>query len=255
VEVHVADTRLSWLTTFADVSDPACELVCFPHAGGGSSVFHTWQRHTKTLRVSAVQLPGRELRLGEPAIDTVEVLVDALVPALRRVVGGRYAFFGHSMGALVAFELTRRLRATGLPLPVGLFVAGLDAPQLLNVDRTHDLPRDELLAWLSAGNGLDPEALRYPELIDLMLPTIRADLGMVENYRYRSEPSLPVPIHVFRGRDDEQVTAKGQAGWAVHTSAGCTDTKLDGDHFFVRHHEELIVWVIEASLLVEGVGR
>jgi medium-chain acyl-[acyl-carrier-protein] hydrolase len=159
------------------------------------------------------------------------------------------------MGALVAFELTRRLRAVGLRLPSGLFVAGFGAPQLLDLERTHDLARDKLLAWLREGNGLDPEALRYPELIDLMLPTIRADLALVENYQYRPEPPLPVPIHVFCGRGDPQVATERCEAWSEHTSIGCVVTELDGDHFFVQRHENRIISLIEADLLRQGPDR
>ncbi|WP_222598408.1 thioesterase II family protein [Lentzea tibetensis] len=245
----------SWLTSFADVSDPACELVCFPHAGGGSSVFQTWHQHTDSLRVSAVRLPGRESRLREPAIADLGDLVDALVVGLGKVFSKPYAFYGHSMGALVAYELCRKLRALGLPLPQGLFVAGMDAPQQLDLDRAHDLPRDELVAWLIGVNGLDPEVLEYPALIDLMLPTIRADLAVVEDYHHVQQPPLPVPIHVLRGRGDVQVTVSGSSGWAALTSEGCRVTDFDGDHFFVEHNEQRIVSLIEADLVAERAER
>jgi medium-chain acyl-[acyl-carrier-protein] hydrolase len=253
--VRVLGRNSTWLTSFGDVPDLACELVCFPHAGGGGSVFRDWQRHTTALRISAVRLPGRELRLREPAFTRLDGLVDALAAGLAPVTGGRYAFYGHSMGALVAFELARRWRAAGAPLPAGLFVAGCDAPHLLDVDRAHDLPRDQLIAWLSGGNGLDPEALRYPGLIDLMLPTIRADLAVVETYRYRPQPPLPVPIHVFRGIDDVQAHPEGSTGWAEQTSSSCTVTELDGGHFFVLEHVRRIVSLIEADLVGEGAAR
>ncbi|WP_285747611.1 alpha/beta fold hydrolase [Lentzea sp. NBRC 105346] len=245
----------SWLTSFADVSDPACELVCFPHAGGGSSVFQTWHQHTDALRVSAIRLPGRESRLREPAIADLGELVEALATALVRLPEKPYAFYGHSMGALVAFELTRKFRALGLPLPRGLFVAGMDAPQQLDLDRAHDLPRDELVAWLIGVNGLSPEVLEYPALIDLMLPTIRADLAVVEDYDFQQQPPLPVPIHVLRGRADVQVTVEGCDGWSALTDAGCRVTDFDGDHFFVEQREKDIVRLIEADLIAERAQR
>lgn len=244
-----------WLTSFADVPEPACDLLCFPHAGGGTSVFQGWQRHTDALRVQAVRLPGRESRLREPAMADLGELVAALTTALAPFTDRPYAFYGHSMGALVAYELTRALRAAGLPLPLGLFVAGMDAPQRLRLDRAHDLPRDELVAWLIGVNGLDPEVLEYPALIDLMLPTIRADLAVVEEYAHRPEPPLPVPIHVLRGSDDVQSTAVGSGSWSELTSAACTVTDLDGDHFFVQRHERRVVSLIESDLLAEGARR
>lgn len=251
----MASMGTRWFTSSADVVEPACELVCFPHAGGGTSVFQGWQRHTDVLRVHAVRLPGRESRLREPALADLGELVDALVTALAPSTNRPYALYGHSMGALVAYELTRGLRAAGLPLPRGLFVAGLDAPQRLRLDRAHDLPRDELVDWLIGVNGLDAEVLQYPALIDLMLPTIRADLAVVEEYTHRPQPPLPVPIHVLRGVDDVQTSAEGGAGWAELTSAGCTVADLDGDHFFVQRHERRVVSLIESDLVKEGARR
>lgn len=255
----MANANRGWLTSFVDISDPACELVCFPHAGGGGSIFRTWQRHTKALHIAALRLPGREHRLSERPLADLELLVDALVDGLAATPGWPpqrpYGLYGHSMGALVAFELTRRLRSIGVTLPAGLFVAGSDAPQLLNPERAHDLPRHELVDWLSNGNGLAPEALCYPELIDLMLPTIRADLAVVENYHYRSQAPLPLPIHVFRGCGDPQTSAEGSAGWAEQTSAECVVTHLTGGHFFVRDHEDHVVSLIEADLVKERAKR
>jgi medium-chain acyl-[acyl-carrier-protein] hydrolase len=237
-----------WLASFAHVPSPEGELVCLPHAGGGVSVFHGWQRHTTRLRIWAVRLPGRELRLLEPAVDLLDDLVDALVPALASIGRRRYALYGHSMGAIVAFELTRRLREAGSPLPAALFVAGSNAPHLLNLERTHDLPRDKLLSWLDA-NGVRPEAPRQRELLDLMLPTLRADLAVIENYTYQWQPPLPVPIHVLRGRDDKWVSSAGSSGWAEQTSSGWSVTDFHGGHFFVRHHERRIVSLIESELV------
>ncbi|MEU8197139.1 alpha/beta fold hydrolase [Microbispora amethystogenes] len=250
----MARMRSCWLASFADVPDPACELVCFPYAGGSGSVFRGWQRHTRSLRVTAACLPGREVRLSEPAIPDIDRLTTALLTAVTPLTGRRYAFFGHSMGALVAFELTRRIRDAGLPLPAGLFVAGMEAPHLVRFDPAHDLPRDELVAWLHQGQGLDAEVLAYPELIDLMLPTIRADLAVAENYRFRPLPPLPVPVHVLHGRDDD-VDVAASGAWAELTSEECRVTTFDGGHFFVREHEGRIVRLIEDALTTTTPAR
>jgi medium-chain acyl-[acyl-carrier-protein] hydrolase len=257
VRVRSAHARSTWLTSFGDVAEPTHQLFCFPHAGGGTSIFHTWQRRTTTLRVAGVMLPGRERRLGEPAIADLDVLVDALVAALARFTHQPYALYGHSTGALVAFELARRIRSHNLPLPAALFVAGCDAPHLLDFERAYDLPRDELVSWLCGTEGLPAEALEYPKLIDLLLPTIRADLALAETYRYREEPPLAVPIHVFQGSRDAQTSDDGTGGWAAQTSAGCRVTVFDGGHFFVQEYEAELVALIGADLrqLAEGADR
>ena len=255
VRVRAANARSTWLMSFAEVPAPAYELVCFPHAGGGGSAFGTWQQHTDRLRVSAARLPGRERRFAEPAIDDLTELVGSLAGALVDVTERPYALYGHSMGALVAFEVARELRRRELPLPEALFVAGCEAPDIVDFERVHDLPREDLVAWLRTTDGLDPEAFEYPGLIDLMLPTIRADLGAAERYSYRPEPPLPVAIHLLRGRQDHQVEVAGDSGWGTHTSRVCTVTDFDGGHFFVRDHEREVVALIETELCGEGNTR
>ncbi|WP_202919391.1 thioesterase II family protein [Saccharothrix deserti] len=254
--MRAANARSNWLMSFAEVPDPVYELVCLPHAGGGGSVFGTWQQHTDRLRISAVRLPGRERRFAEPAIADLTELVESLAGGLEPVVTATpYALYGHSMGALVAFEAARELRRRGLPQPAALFVAGCEAPHLVDFERVHDLPREELIAWLMATDGLEPEAFQYPELIDMMLPTIRADLGAAERYSYRPEPPLSVPIHLLRGRADDQMSVDGTSGWDAHTSLRCAVTDFDGGHFFVREHEPEVVRLIEAELCGRGGAK
>ncbi|WP_344575257.1 thioesterase II family protein [Streptomyces lunalinharesii] len=230
------------------MADPVCEVVCFPHAGGGSSAFRTWHRHAARTKVTAVQLPGREDRLGERPHREMAALIAELAAAAGPLTGRPYAFYGHSMGALVAFELTRALRESGLPLPVALFVAGRDAPQFRDSEQVHHLPRDELLGRLRAWDGLGPADLpEYAEVIELMLPTTRADLTLAETYRYRPGPPLPVPVRVLRGARDPLVRA-GDAGWAGQTSVDCAVREFAGGHFFVQDHESGVVVFVETTL-------
>jgi medium-chain acyl-[acyl-carrier-protein] hydrolase len=181
----------------------------------------------------------------------MSTLVPLLADALRPSADRPYAFYGHSMGALVAFELTRELRARALPLPAALFVAGRDAPQHADVDRVHHLPDEQLLdrlrAWEGLATGDQPDLPQYDELLTLMLPTIRADLTLAETYEYEPRPPLPMPVHVLRGAADPLVRP-GDGGWRVHTSAACTVTEFPGGHFFVQDHERAIVRFIADTL-------
>ncbi|MFC8407974.1 thioesterase II family protein [Streptomyces griseoincarnatus] len=254
MEVEVRPTRPSsrWFRSFGDVTDPVSEVVCFPHAGGSAAMFRSWQRYTSALQITAVQLPGREVRLGERPFLEMTALVDALAPALAPLTGRPYAFYGHSMGALVAFEVLRRFRELELPLPAALFVSGRDAPQYADQERVHHLPDAELLARLRAWEGMEPQDLStYDELVTLMLPTIRADLTLAETYQHVPGPPVPVPVRVLRGRRDPLVR-DGDAGWALQTSADCSVHEFDGGHYFVQDHERSVVAHIGEALGVSA---
>lgn len=243
-------SRLSsrWFRSFGEVTEPMCALVCLPHAGGSASVFGNWHRHTSALRITAVQLPGREARLGEPAFTEVGTLVDAVAPALRPLTQRPYALYGHSMGALAAYELVRGLQARDMPLPVALFVSGRDAPQYGETEEIRHLPDKELLDRLRAWEGLDiPDLPQYAELLQLMLPTIRADLTLAETYRHTPGPPLPVPIRVLRGSRDPLVRG-GDGGWGRRTSVDCDVREFIGGHFFVQDHERSVVAYIETAI-------
>lgn len=218
-------------------------------------MFRGWHRHTSALGVTAVQLPGREVRLGEKPFREMTALVGALVPALKPLTGRPYAFYGHSMGALVAFEVLRRFVELGFPLPAALFVSGRDAPQYGDQEQVHHLPDAELLDRLRAWEGMEPQELpQYAELVALMLPTIRADLSLAETYQYLPGPLLPLPVRVLRGARDPLVRA-GDAGWARQTSADCSVHEFDGGHFFVQDHERSVVTFIETALGVSAAGE
>lgn len=151
---------------------------------------------------------------GKPAFTEVGALVDAVVPVLRPLTGRRYALYGHSMGALAAYELVRGLQVRELPLPVALFVSGRDAPGYGDAEEIRHLPDEELLGRLRAWEGLDVPVLpQYADLIELMLPTIRADLTLAETYRHTPGPPLPVPVRVLRGSRDPLVRG-GDGGWS-----------------------------------------
>ncbi len=249
--MHTVRPRPGWFTSFGDVPAATHQVVCFPHAGGSSSTFRTWHAHASSVRVTAVLLPGREARMSEPPATEMDGLVPLLADALRPLTGRPYAFYGHSMGALVAFELTRELQARNLPLPSALFVAGRDAPQYGDTDQVHHLPDDQLLAqlrtWDGLGAGDEPDLPQYDELLRLMLPTIRADLTLAETYQYQPRPPLPTPVHVLRGTEDPLVRP-GDGGWAEQTSVSCTVTEFTGGHFFVQDHERAIVQFVETEL-------
>jgi len=223
----------TWLR--ADHARPGqLNLICFPHAGAGAVAFNGWTPLlAPTVRPVAVQLPGREDRIREPRYESLGPLLDDLVPVLAEHVAPPFAFFGHSMGALVAYEAARRMRAQGLPGPRHLFVSGRPAPHLRDHARPiGGLPHDDFLTALRSLNGFPAEVLADEALTRLVAPTLRSDFRVCEGYVHRRGAPLDCPISVFGGTADD-VTRQDLAEWAAHTNVAFRLRMLPGDHFFV----------------------
>ncbi|MGW4502265.1 thioesterase domain-containing protein, partial [Micromonospora sp. NPDC004336] len=239
---------MNWFLS-AGRRDPApVQLFCLPYAGGGASVFRRWQDGLGAgVEVLPVQLPGRENRISEDP----EFRVDDVASAIADRVRGPYAIYGHSMGGRVGFEVVRELRRAGRPLPLRLYVGGARAPHVTAPSLFDGLSRvddDELLRRLGAGGGLPAELLAHPELVELLLPLLRADFGRVDSYRYAPEEPLPVPIVAFSGRHDRAVTRAHSDAWREHTAAGFTLREIDGGHFFLNDRLPELLAAIRADL-------
>ncbi|TCO56104.1 thioesterase II family protein [Actinocrispum wychmicini] len=223
-------------------------LVCLPHAGGSASVFSDWQTHTDAFEVLAARLPGRETRVDEPACTTMSGLLDALLVELAPVAARGCVLFGHSMGALIAYEAARRLVLEGLPKPAALVVSGCVAPHVLRPERMHDFTDEQLVQWLIDINGVDPDILNYPKLLQLMLPTVRADMRLVDDYRYRPGESLDIPVRVLCGKDDVGTPVAQARKWRELTTGRFAVDIFPGDHFFFREHVPRILSAIESDI-------
>lgn len=224
-----------WIVTPRPINS-GMRLICFPYAGGGASVFRSWadSEFLADIEVCAVQLPGREARITEPPVCDLRRLVPLLREALEPYLDRPFAFFGHSVGALVSFELARELRRIRGVEPSHLFVSGCPAPHLQDSERICDLPEDEFLARLGRFNGTPPEVLNHPELMQLMLPALRADFSLRDRYVYREEPPLDCPITAFGGMSDQHVSGVVLGSWRRHTRERFQLWLFQGDHFFVR---------------------
>lgn len=224
-------------------------LFCFPHAGAGTSAYEGWaERLAPAVRVSAVRLPGRENRIREPRYRRVEPLLDALLPALESAVDGPFAFFGHSMGALIAFEAARQLHTGSAARPVHLFLSGLGAPQVPD-RRVHiaRLPEDDFVSAVQRLNGFPATVAQDPELMRLFAPALRDDIGLCESYVHAPGPPLECPISVFGGTQDD-VWQSDLTQWRVQTSATFRMRMLPGDHLFVMAQRERVVQAILEDL-------
>lgn len=211
-------------------------LFCFPYAGGGASVYRGWgQSLPPEVEVCAVQPPGREGRLRERPFDRLLPLVQAMADALAPYMDVPFAFYGYSNGALMSFELARELRRRGRAGPVHLFAAACPAPHLPDRDPPiHDLPEPELIDSLRTLGGTPEEVLGNRELMQILLPLLRADSAIHETYVYTEEEPLDAPITATGGTRDPKAGREEIEAWRVHTSAGFRARMMEGDHFFIH---------------------
>lgn len=231
---------------------PAAELrlFCFPHAGGGAAAFRGWpDLLDEDIEVVAVRLPGRESRFAEPRYRRMAQLSQDLSAALRPLLDRPYGFFGHSLGALVAFETARRLVADAAPAPVHLFAAACRAPQLpLDEPALHDLPSAALIERLCEYGGMPAEVLDQRDLLHVLLPTIRDDFELAETYRPARTGGLACPVTALGGRADGSVTNADLAAWRSTTTGPFSVVLVPGGHFAVNLPESRATALIGPAL-------
>jgi medium-chain acyl-[acyl-carrier-protein] hydrolase len=225
-------------------------LFCFPFAGGGASIFAPWARMLPSdVEVVAVQLPGRESRLAEEAYSDMAALSAKLGAELAPYLDRPFAFYGHSNGGLMAFEVARLLRRESRRGPEHLFVGGRPAPQLVITDPPlHALPHDEFLAALRRFEGTPDEVLQNPEIMELIEPMLRADFALGETYRYTPEPPLAIPISAYGGVHDQEVSREQVEAWREQTTAAFRLTMFPGNHFFIVGDRERVLQQLTAEL-------
>ena len=223
-----------WLVRAEPRDRASLTLVCFPYAGGGASVFRRWSEYLPAeVEVAAVQAPGREQRLLERAFRELNPLLREIVSQLAPALTQPFAFFGHSLGALLAYEVAHALR--GHAEPRCLFVSGCRAPHLPpSRDPIHGLPDRSFINELRRLGGTPGDVLDHDEMMQLLLPSLRADIAISETYVHRSRSRLTCPIVAFGGVDDPDVPPMALAGWRGHTLGTFTFQLFPGDHFFLH---------------------
>jgi medium-chain acyl-[acyl-carrier-protein] hydrolase len=234
--------------------DPSAHLtlLCLPFAGGAAGAYRPWASLVpEALNICAVQLPGRQDRVAEPAFTEMEPLVDTVTEEIAQALDGPYAMFGHSLGGLISFEVARRLDRAGQP-PVHLFVSGVTAPPVWSRSGRKPMPvtDDEFMAELRRLNGTPEAVLADPQLLRLELPLLRADFGVVDSYRY--DPALGLlscPISAFGGLEDPEAGEPALSAWQQVTTGAFQLRMLAGDHFFVQTAVGPVVRAVVADLL------
>jgi surfactin synthase thioesterase subunit len=223
-------------------------LFCVPYAGGQAVAYRPWSaRLPATIELRALELPGQGSRLREPPLSDAAPLADELAAAIAPHAAGPYALFGHSVGALLAFETARRLEAAGRP-PLHVFVAAHRAPSLaLREPPLHLLGDAELRAALARYNGTPRAVLEDDDLMRLFLPGVRAGLAVSETYVLRDPAPLACPLTAFAGTRDERVPVRDVAVWRAHASGPFALHRVDGDHFF-PFRDDAVVAAVTAAL-------
>lgn len=223
-------------------SNPASEerLFCFPYAGGSSIVFRKWpEKLPQFLEVGTIELPGRGRRLNEPLLKNISELVDVLTEAIYPHLNKPFNLFGHSMGALIAFELACSLKKRYGREPEHLYVSAHAAPQVCKKENPiYNLPKDEFIQKLLDLNGIPKEVVSNEELMDLVIPILRADFTVCETYKYEQNIKLSCPITVFGGVYDKNIDIEDLEAWADLTTSFCQLHLIPGDHFFISKCEQ-----------------
>ncbi|MBE9209287.1 thioesterase [Nostoc sp. LEGE 06077] len=231
----------------------ALRLFCFPYAGGSSLIFRRWSDYLPfSVEVCTIELPGRGRQIKLPLCNNMDALVDAIASMIFPYLDKPFAFFGHSMGGLFSFELTRLLRQKYNILPVHLFISGRRAPQIPPVKPPiHNLPEPAFIEELRHLNGTPPAVLENAELMQLFLPILRADFAVLETYTYTPEPPLECPITVFGGLQDSEVDCHELQAWQEQTKTNFNLDMFPGDHFFLHSAQYGLLTSLAKYLLVE----
>jgi medium-chain acyl-[acyl-carrier-protein] hydrolase len=226
------------------------KLFCFPYAGGTASIYRSWANHLpSTTQVIPIELPGRGGRLSEPPFVSFTPLVSALAEAMLPLLDAPFGFFGHSMGAVISFELARYLRRAYGREPHALCASGRRAPHVPDTDPvTYNLPHDEFIEELRRIDGTPTEVLEHAELMELMLPLLRADFQLIQTYEYIEGDPLRCPIFAYGGLQDDEENRERMLKWGEQTESRFKLHMLPGDHFFLRSSQSLLLELLARDL-------
>ena len=244
--------RGEWVRRFHKSSGSDPRLVCFPHAGGSASYYYPLSESlAPTVETLALQYPGRQDRRAEGCLEQIPDLADGIVEALRGWAGWDsrpYAFFGHSMGSILAFEVARRLQQVPGGGPVWLFASGYPAPSRLRGGTVHLRDDAGIVAELRMVGGTDPRWLDDQDLIDSILPAVRSDYQAIENHARAPGATVDCPITMLVGDSDPHTTVAEAVAWREHTRAAFDLRVFSGGHFYLADHGPEVADTISTTL-------
>ncbi len=240
-----------WLIQPQSKPQARIRLFCCHPAGSGASIFRSWVKLLPPeIELCALQLPGRETRIREPFITQISPLVVEITQELSPYLKDfPFALFGHSLGALIAFDIARQLRFQQLPQPIHLFLSGRNPPHLLLKNCIHQKPDHVLIEKLREYGGTKEEVLQNSELMELFLPIFRADLTLNETYVYSPDSPFNYPISVFGGMEDHSVNQEQLSQWHKYTSNKFDLNMFAGGHMFFLEQPQPLVSKISLSLI------
>lgn len=233
----------SWITCPKANPQADLRLFCFPYAGGSSLIFRTWASSLpENIEVCPVEPPGRGRQMKSSPFTQMEPLVRAIAPFILPYLDKPFAFFGHSMGGLLSFELACYLRQEYGKQPSHLFVSATRAPQIPSRKTPiHPLLETEFMQELRRLNGTPASVLENVELMQLLIPLLRADFAVLETYTHTQQPPLECPITAFGGLEDQEVNIQDLEGWRSQTQNSFQLEMFSGDHFFIHSAQSLLL--------------
>lgn len=240
-----------WFEPLSSAKGQSLRLFCFPHAGGSAYAYRNWQRlFPPYVGLCLVHLPGRGTRIAEQPFTRLKPLVQTVAEAIVHEAHRPYVLYGHSLGALISFELTRELRRRRFAPPMWLFLSGCGAPNIPNREPAiFNLPEETFVAKISKLDGTPRQVFDDRELRRLFVPQLRADCEIVDTYEYDTEEPLSCPITLYGGLDDQHVPIDNLHAWKEHTSAGSTVKLFRGGHFFINDFDAGFVDALKQDVL------
>lgn len=241
-----------WIRQYHSAPEGETLLVCFPHAGGSASYFYPLSAALSPVtRVVSLQYPGRQDRLSERPLPSIHALADEITGALRDLMPRRLLLFGHSMGALLAFEVARRIESARPRTTTCLVVSGARPPSHVWAPKSRPLDDATVLAEVRRLGGTDPTVLEDEQVLQMTLPALKGDFTALQDYRYAPGPPLNCPLTVLLGHADPRVGAEEAGRWREFTRAGCQLRVFPGGHFYLEHNTPQIADTLRAILATE----
>ncbi|CAM3249514.1 thioesterase [Corallococcus sp. ZKHCc1 1396] len=238
-----------WFPSRKPLPEPKLRLFCLPFAGGSAAIYTPWANALPAgVELCAVQLPGRERRLMEPAYRSLPELLEALMPVLLPLMDRPFVVFGYSMGARIGLEVVRKLRSQGGPRPLGFIAAAAPPPSHNDREPIHQLDDAGFIAKLREYEGTPEEVLQHKELLDLIIPTLRADFGLAWSGDGLDTAKLDIPLSVYSGKTDKHVGPELIEHWREESTADVRIRQFDGGHFFIRSHAPAVLAAVREDL-------
>ncbi|MEM9273749.1 MAG: alpha/beta fold hydrolase [Cyanobacteria bacterium P01_F01_bin.143] len=239
-----------WLPRINSNPQAKLRLFCFPYAGGSSYTFESWvDVLPNTVEICPIELPGRRRRFRDPLYKRLDSLITDLSVAIVPYLDKPFIFFGHSMGGLVSFELTRLLRRKNNLSPVHLLISARSAIQLPpSKPPIHHLEYEAFKQEVIRLGGTPQAILENQEMMDLMIPIVKADFEVIETHTYQPEIPLNIPLTIFGGENDLEVTPEELAAWEEQTSANFSLKMFEGGHFFIEEQRSLLLKSVNSIL-------